>query len=169
MSKRGDIDRLFRLYYRPLCLYAAHYLSDASAVEDIVQEAFSALWEKMSREDVQSPKSYLYTSVHNSCISEIRKGRTSIPDLSIDNLSDSVIDDSTVERSFSEAALWEAIDRLPRRRRQMLLMEKRDGMSCRQIAEQLGVSEGTVRNQISRALKSLENSRKTIFFTFSLF
>lgn len=58
MGRFVDIDRLFRLYYRPLCLYATHYLKDPDAVEDIVQDAFEALWEKMAVSDIQSPKSY---------------------------------------------------------------------------------------------------------------
>ena len=56
MGRFVDIDRLFRLYYRPLCLYATHYLKDPDAVEDIVQDAFEALWEKMAVSDIQSPK-----------------------------------------------------------------------------------------------------------------
>lgn len=63
MGRFVDIDRLFRLYYRPLCLYATHYLKDPDAVEDIVQDAFEALWEKMAVSDIQSPKSYLYASL----------------------------------------------------------------------------------------------------------
>ena len=46
MADRTDIDELFRLYYRPLCLYAARFLHDADVGEDIVQASFVTLWER---------------------------------------------------------------------------------------------------------------------------
>ena len=161
MGRFEDIDRLFRLYYRPLCLYATHYLKDPDAVEDIVQDAFEALWEKMAVSDIQSPKSYLYASVRNSCVSRMRAANRLLEDIRPEDLSEFISDEEAVDRSFSESALWKSINELPKKRRQMLLMEKRDGMSCAEIASALGVSVGTVKNQISRALKSL---RKMLLF-----
>ena len=155
MGRFENIDRLFRLYYRPLCLYATHYLKDPDAVEDIVQDAFEALWEKMAVSDIQSPKSYLYASVRNSCVSRMRAANRLLEDIRPEDLSEFISDEEAVDRSFSESALWKSINELPKKRRQMLLMEKRDGMSCAEIASALGVSVGTVKNQISRALKSL--------------
>ena len=43
-----NFDDLFRYNYRPLCLYALHYLQDVDLSEDIVQESYTALWEKLS-------------------------------------------------------------------------------------------------------------------------
>ena len=130
MGRFENIDRLFRLYYRPLCLYATHYLKDPDAVEDIVQDAFEALWEKMAVSDIQSPKSYLYASVRNSCVSRMRAANRLLEDIRPEDLSEFISDEEAVDRSFSESALWKSINELPKKRRQMLLMEKRDGMSC---------------------------------------
>lgn len=168
MGRFVDIDRLFRLYYRPLCLYATHYLKDPDAVEDIVQDAFEALWEKMAVSDIQSPKSYLYASVRNSCVSRMRAANRLLEDIRPEDLSKIISDEEAVDRSFSESALWKAINELPKKRRQMLLMEKRDGMSCAEIASALGVSVGTVKNQISRALKSLRAKGKELILYFFL-
>ena len=168
MGRFVDIDRLFRLYYRPLCLYATHYLKDPDAVEDIVQDAFEALWEKMAVSDILSPKSYLYASVRNSCVSRMRAANRLLEDIRPEDLSEFISDEEAVDRSFSESALWKSINELPRKRRQMLLMEKRDGMSCAEIASALGVSVGTVKNQISRALKSLRAKGKEIILYFFL-
>ena len=44
MQQTKEIESFFRMYYRPLCLYALHYLGDPDAVEDVVQECFTALW-----------------------------------------------------------------------------------------------------------------------------
>ena len=65
---RLNIDELFKFYYRPLCLYATHYVQDVEMAKDIVQDCFSSLWEKMNNEkscEVSNMKAYLYVMVKN--------------------------------------------------------------------------------------------------------
>ena len=38
-----EIDLIFQHYYRPLCLYATHYLHDIDEAEDVVQDCFAKL------------------------------------------------------------------------------------------------------------------------------
>ena len=38
-----EIDLIFQQYYRPLCLYATHYLHDIDEAEDVVQDCFVKL------------------------------------------------------------------------------------------------------------------------------
>ena len=55
-----NFDDLFRYNYRPLCLYALHYLQDVDLSEDIVQESYAALWEKLQEgAQILNRKSYL--------------------------------------------------------------------------------------------------------------
>ena len=164
MDASRDIDHLFRLYYRPLCLYAARYLRDADSVEDIVQGAFVAYWEKTEggmRPD--APKSYLYRIVHNRCLDVLRKGGQDAA-IHLDNLKEDVPDEETVDRSFIWARLWTAIDRLPAKRREILLLSKRDGLSYAEIARRMGISENTVHNQLTKALHTLRTGADPVFF-----
>lgn len=58
----------FRYYYRPLCMYALHYIKDVDSAEDIVQDCFAEVWErKDDLEDVENIRAYLYTMVRNRC------------------------------------------------------------------------------------------------------
>ena len=159
-----NIDALFRLYYRPLCLYAARYLRNADDVEDIVQSAFVAFWEKSrAGQAPDSPKAYLYRIVHNRCIDTLRKsGQEAI--VNLEHLQEDVPDEETVDRSFIWARLWTAIDRLPARRREILLLNKRDGLSYVQIAQKMGISESTVHNQLTKALHTLRTGADPLFF-----
>ena len=76
MVRATGIDPLFRLYYRPLCVYALHYLKDKDLIEDLVQEAFTAYWMKETADGgIDSPRAYLYTAVRNRCIDAIRRRR----------------------------------------------------------------------------------------------
>ena len=80
-----------------------------------------------------------------------------------------ISDDEAVDNSVKEARIWSAIDRLPAKRRRIFLMSRRDGMKYSEIAQSLGLSENTVRNQISKALDSIRQGvKKVILFLMSL-
>lgn len=146
------MESLFRQHYRPLCLYALHYLDVADDAEDVVQECFISLWQNKP----DNPKPWLYTSVRNRCIDRLRSRRA------VDSVTDSFPEelpfDEIVSRSEREARLWDAVEALPEQRRRCLIMAKRDNMSYSEIASELGLSENTVRNNISRALKTLRGA-----------
>ncbi len=162
-----DMESLYKLYYRPLCMYAMHYLEDEMRVEDVVQDCFIKFWEKTRSEKIDHPKSYLYMMVRNSCLDILRKEPTRSETLkSIENQED----EQLKEDSFMEARLWTAIDSLPTRCRRVFLLAKRDGKSYEEISDELGISINTVRNQVSKALKILrEGAEKIIFHIFSFF
>ncbi len=177
MVRTADIDSLFRLYYRPLCVYALHYLKDKDLIEDLVQEAFTAYWMKQAASDViDSPRAYLYTAVRNRCIDAIRRRRRQ--DVELESVGEDILpveddvaisDDEAVDNSVKEARIWSAIDRLPAKRRRIFLMSRRDGMKYSEIAQSLGLSENTVRNQISKALEAIRQGvKKVILFLMSL-
>jgi len=177
MVRTADIDSLFRLYYRPLCVYALHYLKDKDLIEDLVQEAFTAYWMKQAASDgIDSPRAYLYTAVRNRCIDVLRKEHHQ--NVCLDSVGEDVLpveddvaisDDEAVDNSVKEARIWSAIDRLPAKRRRIFLMSRRDGMKYSEIAQSLGLSENTVRNQISKALEAIRQGvKKVILFLMSL-
>ena len=113
-------------YYRQLCIYALHFVENAGAAEDIVQDAFVGLWQR--RDDIRDVKPYLYASVRNGCLTFLKKQRQSTEGLS-DGMLEDLPDEGLEDRSEIEARMWSAIDSLPERRRQVLLMSKRDGMN----------------------------------------
>ena len=160
-----DIDLLFQYYYRPLCLYATHYLQDMEAAKDTVQDCFVRLIEQ-NREEKASDniKAYLYASVRNACLNELRKTNPIDTNLSPYDLEGVISDEEAIDRSFHEADLWTAIDNLPARCRQIFLMSKRDNMKYKEIAQQLAISEKTVEHQISKAFKILRKKEGDIFY-----
>lgn len=163
------IDELFRLYYRPLCLYAARFVPDANQVEDIVQDAFITYWERIQAggREPDSPRSYLFRMVHNRCIDILRtEGPGSVFDEN--RLTEESPDEEIVDRSFIWARLWTAIDKLPAKRREILLLSKRDGLSHAEIARRMGISENTVHNQLTKAMQTLRKGADQIFYTFFL-
>lgn len=157
MSSR-DIEALFRMHYRPLCMYALHYLEDIDAAEDAVQEVFIKFWETGPSTD--SGKAYLYTMTRNRCIDILRRTNRIVP--IPQDASEDLSDEQLTERSELEARLWMSVNRLPRKRRELLIMSKGEGLKYEEIAERTGLSVNTVRNQISRALRTLRASGNEI-------
>ena len=158
MNTNKNIEILFRQHYKPLCMYALHYLENIDAAEDVVQEVFIKFWEAVPF--AGSEKSYLYTMTRNRCIDILRKAnRVSLMPAGV---SEALSDEQITERSELEARLWDAVGRLPKRRRELLLMSKGEGLKYEEIAERTGLSVNTVRNQIARALKALRSNSSEI-------
>jgi RNA polymerase sigma-70 factor (ECF subfamily) len=161
------LEELFRYNYRPLCLYALHYLGDSDMAEDVVQECFATLWEKLEAGlAVANRRAYLYMTVRNRCLDQLRRKGMQTESLKPYDTYGIIDDDDAQERSQIEARLWTAIDSLPEKCREVFLMSKRDGLKYEEIATERGISENTVRNQISKALKVLKDGAIKIFMFF---
>ena len=98
-----EIDLIFQHYYRPLCLYATHYLHDIDEAEDVVQDCFVKL---ISRSIMpENIKAFLYTSVRNACIDRLRRQSPIDAEISPSDLSGTISNDQAQESSFREAEL----------------------------------------------------------------
>lgn len=173
MEKMRDIENLFKLHYRPLCLFAIHLLKVVESAEDVVMDCYIKLWNKWEDEDIINPKSYLYTSVRHACYDYNLK-KTTHTNLSVEDeakaINDSLSEDllQTEEQACIEANLWTAIDSLPKKCREVFLMSKRDGMSYADIAQEQKISIKTVEAQITKAYKRLREKAQQIYhFLFS--
>ncbi|MCO6026143.1 RNA polymerase sigma-70 factor [Prevotella cerevisiae] len=169
--KQEDIDEIFRLYYRPLCMYATSLLKGTNNVEDIVMECFIHLWDKLkTNAPILNTKSYLFISVRNACYDAHKRISSTPSFVDIENAKDTVDINDEEENSEWAAQLWTAIDTLPNRCREIFLMSKREQKTYEEIAKELHLSVKTVETQISKAYRILRGEiRKIYLFFFSLF
>ncbi|MDE6061463.1 MAG: RNA polymerase sigma-70 factor [Duncaniella sp.] len=162
-----DADEIFRRYYRPLCLYALHYLRSTEDAEDVVQDCLTDFLERsLLAERPENVKSYLYIMVRNRCLDTLRRDSHIDRSLSAEEFDERIAESEYEEASFIEARMWTAIDSLPERCREVFLMSKRDGLKYEEIADELGISVNTVRNQISKALKTLKEGCHRVYMFF---
>ena len=163
-----DITLLFRHYYRPLCLYALHYVGDLSVAEDVVQECFLRLLEYEEQGgEVREYKTWLYRAVRNASIDHLRRTTKAVGEISPSDVEGLITDEEAQERSLHEAELWTAIDALPARCREIFLLSKRDNLTYREIAARLNISEKTVEHQVSKALQRLRGHASDFFYLLS--
>jgi RNA polymerase sigma factor (sigma-70 family) len=123
-------------------------------LDDIVQETYVRVLRAREGGPLASPKAFLFATARNLALDRLRRHDVSRTDLlgEIDSLH--VLDErdgipETLARNQELALLTEAIQSLPTRCRQILTLRKLYGLSHREIAQKLGLSESTVSNQIT--------------------
>lgn len=161
-GNRAAFSDLFNSYYKPLCEYAIRFCDgNTEAVEDLVQDVFVRIWERRETWNPQvAVRAYLYRSVHNQAISNIRKKKHETPMVDSVEFTAVAPDLSPFElinNNELDLAIKSAIKILPERRREILILRLLHDMSYKEIAEVLGISVNTVDTQLRRALNLLRD------------
>ena len=161
-----EFEAYFRRLYLPLGMYALRIVDDADVAEDMVQEAFMNTWERLEGGlEISNFKAFMYRSVRNECLSYLSSLKEKVGEEFIPEAGEEEID-----TSFRDARIWKAIDELPEKCREIFLMSKRDGYSNEEIADELGISIKTVKNQMTKAFSrlrvSLISGHKPFFLPF---
>lgn len=151
-----EFERFFKKLYLPLGMFALRIVEDAETAEDLVQDAFGKVWERLqANSEIANFSSYMYGAVRNRCLEHIRN-RREFED--IDKVPE--VSEEEIETSYRDAKIWNAIDKLPTKCKEVFLMSKRDGFSNEEIAEELGISIKTVKNQMTKAFARLREELK---------
>lgn len=127
-------------------------------VDDVVQESFLRLLRAKSTGRIACARAYLFTTARNVACELFRKLRIYEPkpvtDAAVLRVAEEGADVVEKVSSAQEIVLlFEAIDRLPSRCREIFVLRKLHGLSQRDIAAKLGISECTVEVQITRGTR----------------
>ncbi|WP_369390419.1 SigE family RNA polymerase sigma factor [Streptomyces sp. CG1] len=143
---------------QPVLLRTARSLTaNLSDAEDLLQTALAktyVAWERI--EDQRALDGYVRRALLNTRTSQWRKRR--VDEFSCDELPEPEPvpgDDDPAERQALHDAMWRAVMKLPARQRAMVVLRYYEDLSEAQTAEVLGVSVGTVKSAVSRALGKL--------------
>ncbi|MDI3402669.1 SigE family RNA polymerase sigma factor [Streptomyces cavernicola] len=142
---------------RPVLLRTARSLTaDPCDAEDLLQTALAktyVAWERI--EDHRALDGYVRRALLNTRTSQWRKRK--LDEFACDELPEPdplPLADPTEQQALRDA-MWRAIMRLPARQRAMVVLRYYEDLSEAQTAEVLGVSVGTVKSAVSRALGKL--------------
>ena len=132
---------------------------DAAAADDCTQETFIRIT-RVQISELDQPEAYLFRIASNVFLERYRRARTRREELHVPIDSVELIDtESSPARIFEgrEALLRLAavLDELPRRTKEVFLLNRLDGLTYTQLATRFGVSVGTIEKQISNALTRL--------------
>lgn len=146
-----EFDKIYRQLYLPLGMFALKIIGDTAEASDLVNGVFTEVWNSvLEGSEPENLKAYLYRAVRNRALSYV-KGQSRLADAELAE----EVPEEEIDTSERDARLWRALDELPDRCREIFLMSKRDGMSNKEIAEELGISLKTVETQITKAYKRL--------------
>lgn len=166
--KKGQLELFYRRIYPGLLLYAVKNAGDRHdfLAEDCVQNAIFNAWKRRdSFDSIYTLKSFLYTSVKNEIISLYRKGKAQ--ERYSSQLENEAFFANTVIDQETQLLLFNAIHSLPDRERQIFELSFIEGLKNIEIAEQLGVSDSTVKKAKAKALEILRENWIPGYFFFS--
>lgn len=176
----GDIDSFkyfFDKYYNDLCNFVHIYLHDQVLAEEVVQDIFVYFWENRQKLQISSSvKAFLYSASKYKSLNMLRDTHNQKKIVErIGKTEQSHTQEqpaSYIDTEEFRKILDAAIDQLSPKCREIFLLSKRQELSNREIAEQLGISVKTVENQMTIALKKLREYlvpyREKIFILFVL-
>jgi len=126
-------------------------------VDDIVQETYARLIAVESVAGIRNPKTYAFQAAYSVLMTHVRRSRVvafqTVSD--IDQLGASADEPSPEHRVADRDELQhlgEAIASLPARVRDVFTLRRVEGLSQREVAQRLGISESTVEKHMSRGL-----------------
>jgi RNA polymerase sigma-70 factor (sigma-E family) len=151
----GDAD--FREYVntRGRALLRSAYLltGNLADAEDLVQSALAKTYQAWDRiEDRGAIDGYVRRAIVNTHISWWR--RRKVDEYPTDEIPDQPVADSSSDSELRDV-LKRAVDRLPQRMRAAVVLRYFEDMTEAEVAQVLGVSQGTVKSTISRAVAKL--------------
>ena len=152
------VTALYQAHGVGLIRLAVVMLGDRPAAEDVVQEAFCGLYRRWDHlDDPGNALRYLRSSVLNGCRSVLRnRGRLYLRLGQEPGRPDSVESaESTALVGEEHRAVLAALRRLPDRQREALVLRFYLELSEAEIAQAMGISQGTVKSTVSRALAAL--------------
>jgi len=166
--RKGDevaFELVFYRYKGKLYDFIRRSLPASEDAESMVQEIFVRLWSNREQLDpAKSLNAFIYTMARNEIFGHLRKllvRRRYLEELSFSLNESSETTDRQLEYNELTSVVAQLVSSMPEKRREIYVLSRNEGLSYKEIASQLGISENTVDSQIRKALTYLkENLRR---------
>lgn len=171
-SSKQAFDEIYCIYARRLLGYSCQYTKNMEDAEEIVQDVFVQLWNCRERiRQEESLKSLLFIMAKHRLINAF-KARVNSP-LYEDyvNCQYELSTNHTAEHIEYQDFLSEvknAIETLPMTQRRIIKLCKFKGLTNKEVAQELSLSEQTVKNQLSLGLKALRQELDKVLLLIEL-
>lgn len=157
-------------YKGVLFVHALRMLDDEDEAQDVVQELFVTLWTRRSEIILHSGlSSYLYSAVRNRVLDLIAKKKTE--EKYIRSLAQFIAEGENVtDHAIRQKELAVIIERevalLPDRMKEIFQLSRNENRSYKEIADELNISDKTVKKQVSNALTILRKKLEVVMTLF---
>lgn len=174
---QGDhrsFEELYSRFSQPLYRYVYATLKNHDESKEIIQTIFVKIWDKRSElVGVESLQAYIYAIARNTLYNHLKSKYHQCVMLQGDPV-EPVKQEPPCDTNLIESDLFRELnvllEKLPERRREIFMLNRFYGMTYREIAEKLDISENTVDTQIRRTLSYLREELDTkLLLVLSLF
>lgn len=167
--RNGDVNAftlLHKEFFLPLASYANRILNSESEAKEVVHTTFCKIWDNRHKIEIEdSVKAYLYKSVYNNCITQLRRKKQyqnyvelGLADLYFGRIVQNPHAELKLIDSENRSIIIREISNLPEKTRNVFVKCKIDGLSYPEVAKELNISVKTVEAQMSAALKKLRKN-----------
>jgi RNA polymerase sigma-70 factor (ECF subfamily) len=134
-------------------------LSDAD-VDDLIQETYANLFTRPSVAEIADPRAYTYQVARSILLQNLRRAKIvtieAVADVSSLNVAATAPSAEELVEGYNELQrVTDAIEAMPPQTRRAFWMRRVEGMSQRQVAQALNLSENTVEKHIMRGIRLL--------------
>ena len=135
--------------------------------EDVTQETYLRLWRTISEATIESPKSYILRTARNLALDLIRKkskrddtdtvvqGEDEEFEIELEDTDPASRPDLAYLQKMEREAVRESINELPTSARELIILRDLEGLPYSEIANLLGIAEGTLKSKLFRARERL--------------
>ena len=159
LASPSTVAELFRDHHGELVRLAVLMVGDVPTAEDVVQDVYASLHRRAHQHQPRDPLPYVRAAVLNGCRSALRRRgiarRVTLVHRASQREETLASAESEVIQSEERRAVLAALARLPRRRREVLVLRYYLGLSEAEIAAVLRISPGTVKSTAARGLAAL--------------
>lgn len=155
---KADFEEIFREYFEVLCNYVNRYINNWENSKEIIQNTFMKIWANREKIEINNTvKNYLYKSSKNTMIDFIRKNKQTV-ELTGEALSFAEKEDneSALDQELIKQSIIEGLETLKPKNRKIFELSKFEGLTHKEIASHLEISERSVEDNIARAFKILK-------------
>ena len=160
---------LIQQYKNNIYGYALYMMKNRMDAEDISQEVLIKIWQNVDKFNILAAKTWIMRTTHNLCIDYLRKRQSSYSrEYSIDEEFLESFADSTEENNplikthlkMMTDKIKETIQSLPEKLKSVFVLYEIQGMKYREISKSLDMPLNTVKVNLLRARKKLQEELK---------
>ena len=148
------LEQLYRRYYSAAYLYCLSLSGDGHTAQDLVSEAFVKAYLSLP-DDVPSFRYWLLRVCRNIWIDHCRRQKHQAGQEALDFLPDPDTPESIYLKNEQKKVLWQALNTLSPRDRELIILHYFSGLSLKEIAPLVGKSYDSVRQRMGRLRNQL--------------